>query len=161
MGQVDHKKAYQFQEIKSDRMLVSRDAHFMEDVFDSGRRIYIEAEVVLDDDGLTDGALTKKKKMRGVKKSKRKQATRSLQEAVEEEPQAKRPSRHQGLEEVSAVDQESHAFKAAFVMDSVGEMPTTSKSASGVVKWKESCSYEMESLCKNKICSLAPLPKGR
>uniref|UniRef100_A0AAV1TPS2 Reverse transcriptase Ty1/copia-type domain-containing protein n=1 Tax=Peronospora matthiolae TaxID=2874970 RepID=A0AAV1TPS2_9STRA len=43
-------KAYRFEEIKSGRVLVSRDAQFMEDVFDSGRRDYVQAEVILEDE---------------------------------------------------------------------------------------------------------------
>uniref|UniRef100_A0AAV1V177 Uncharacterized protein n=1 Tax=Peronospora matthiolae TaxID=2874970 RepID=A0AAV1V177_9STRA len=55
MGYADHQKANRFEEIKSCRVLVSRDAQFMEDVFDSGRRDYVQAEVVLEDEeGSTD-----------------------------------------------------------------------------------------------------------
>uniref|UniRef100_A0AAV1VF38 Reverse transcriptase Ty1/copia-type domain-containing protein n=1 Tax=Peronospora matthiolae TaxID=2874970 RepID=A0AAV1VF38_9STRA len=49
-------------------------------------------------------------------------------------------------------------------MDSVGELPTTFKSAmesSDAVKWKEACDSEMESLRKTKTWDLVPLPKGR
>ena len=60
--------------------------------------------------------------------------------------------------------QESHDFEAAYVMDSVGEMPTTFKSAmesSDAVNWKEACDSGMESLRKTKTWDLVPLPKGR
>ena len=38
IGYSEHDKVYQFQDIKSDRVLVSREAQFMEDVFDGGKR---------------------------------------------------------------------------------------------------------------------------
>ena len=50
IGYADHEKAYRFEEIKSGRVLVSRDAQFMEDVFDSGRRDYAQDEIVLEDE---------------------------------------------------------------------------------------------------------------
>uniref|UniRef100_A0AAV1U2T2 Reverse transcriptase Ty1/copia-type domain-containing protein n=1 Tax=Peronospora matthiolae TaxID=2874970 RepID=A0AAV1U2T2_9STRA len=37
LGYSDHEKAYRFEEISSSRILVSRDAQFMEDTFDSGK----------------------------------------------------------------------------------------------------------------------------
>ena len=37
LGYSDHDKAYQFKELSSSCILVSRDAHFMEDTFDSGK----------------------------------------------------------------------------------------------------------------------------
>lgn len=49
-------------------------------------------------------------------------------------------------------------------MDSVGEMPTTFKSAmesNDAAKWKEAGKLEMESLQKNKTWTLVPLPIGR
>uniref|UniRef100_A0AAV1TY97 Reverse transcriptase Ty1/copia-type domain-containing protein n=1 Tax=Peronospora matthiolae TaxID=2874970 RepID=A0AAV1TY97_9STRA len=53
--EASNEKAYRFEEIRSGRVLVSRDAQFMEDVFDSGRRDYVQAEVVLEDEeGTTD-----------------------------------------------------------------------------------------------------------
>ena len=50
IGYADHEKAYRFEEIKSGRVLVSRDAQLMEDVFDSGRRDYAQDEIVLEDE---------------------------------------------------------------------------------------------------------------
>jgi hypothetical protein len=38
LGYPEHEKAYRFEEIKSGHVLVSRDARFMEDVLDGGRR---------------------------------------------------------------------------------------------------------------------------
>uniref|UniRef100_A0AAV1V0P5 Uncharacterized protein n=1 Tax=Peronospora matthiolae TaxID=2874970 RepID=A0AAV1V0P5_9STRA len=90
---------------------------------------------------------TKKKEEENVRDkdvepgSKRYQRTRSLEEAVDI-PRAKRLSRDQGLVETSAVAQELHDFEAVYVMDSVGEMPTTFKTAMesiDAVKWKEAC----------------------
>ncbi|KAJ8542605.1 hypothetical protein ON010_g12207 [Phytophthora cinnamomi] len=51
--------AYRFEEIESGGVLVSRDAQFMEDVFDGGRRKYASKEVVIglpdeDDEDATD-----------------------------------------------------------------------------------------------------------
>lgn len=78
-----------------------------------------------------------------------------------EVPRSKRQSRYQSLEEMSATAQN---VEAAYVVDSVGEMPTTFKSAmesNDAAKWKEACESEMESLHKNKTWTLVPLPKGR
>uniref|UniRef100_H3HA27 Integrase catalytic domain-containing protein n=1 Tax=Phytophthora ramorum TaxID=164328 RepID=H3HA27_PHYRM len=49
LGYSEHEKAYRFEELESSRVLVSRDAQFMEDVFDSGRRDYHQREVVHED----------------------------------------------------------------------------------------------------------------
>lgn len=49
-------------------------------------------------------------------------------------------------------------------MDSVGEVPTTFKSAmesSNAAKWKEACDSEVDSLHKNTTWSFVPLPTGR
>ena len=62
---------------------------------------------------------------------------------------------------MSAIAQD---FDAAYIVDSVGEMPTTFKSAmesNDAAKWKEACNLEMESLQKNRTWTLVPLPKGR
>ena len=82
-------------------------------------------------------------------------------------PSAKRSAshrRHIGLDEMSAAAQESTSFEAAYVVDSVGEMPNTFNSAmesSNAVKWKEACDSEYESLRKNDTWDVVPLPKGR
>ncbi|KAH7488926.1 Retrovirus-related Pol polyprotein from transposon RE1 [Phytophthora ramorum] len=73
-------------------------------------------------------------------------------------------NRHQTLDEMSAAAQENQDFEAAYVVDSVGEMPTTFKSAmesSDAVKWKEACDSECDSLLKNDTWDVVPLPKGR
>ena len=92
MGYADHEKAYRFEEIKSGRVLVSRDAQFMEDVFDSGRRNYVQLEVVLEnEEGSTDedSSCSNKEEEENVQDqdvepgSKRHQRTRSLEEAAD------------------------------------------------------------------------------
>lgn len=47
LGYSEHEKAYRFEEVESGRVLVSRDAKFMEDTFDSGRRGLRYNEVVV------------------------------------------------------------------------------------------------------------------
>ncbi|GMF72324.1 unnamed protein product [Phytophthora fragariaefolia] len=44
----EHEKAYRFEEMKSGRVLVNRDAQFMEDVFDGGRRRLDQEEAVVE-----------------------------------------------------------------------------------------------------------------
>ena len=66
--------------------------------------------------------------------------------------------------DVSAVAHGENDFEAAYVVDSVGEMPTTFKSAtesSNEAKWKEACDSEINSLRKNETWQLVHLPKGR
>ena len=132
-------KAYRFEEIKSGRVLVSRDAQFMEDVFDGGRRSYDEEVIVdLQEEAETTDQETSSEDetIKGTAQrqdfepgSKRHQRAQSLEEAVEI-PQTKRQSRPQTLEEMSAVASgQEEDFEAAYVVDSVGEMPTTFKSA--------------------------------
>ncbi|KAJ8566600.1 hypothetical protein ON010_g6522 [Phytophthora cinnamomi] len=178
----EHEKAYRFEEIESGRVLVSRDAQFMEDVFDGGRRKYATKEVVIglpdeDDEDATDEETPSESDEDGSEDeaardedfepgSKRHARTQSLEEAVEV-PRAKRYAPQNGrstLDEMSAAAQESQDFEAAYVVDSVGEMPTTFKSAmesSDAAKWKEACDSEYDSLLKNKTWEVVPLPKGR
>ncbi|KAG6615789.1 gag-pol polyprotein [Phytophthora cinnamomi] len=182
LGYSEHEKAYRFEEIESGRVLVSRDAQFMEDVFDGGRRKYATKEVVIglpdeDDEDATDEETPSESDEEGSEDeaarnedfepgSKRHPRTQSLEEAVEV-PRAKRYAPHNGrstLDEMSAAAQESQDFEAAYVVDSVGEMPTTFKSAmesSDAAKWKEACDSEYDSLLKNKTWEVVPLPKGR
>jgi hypothetical protein len=52
----------------------------------------------------------------------------------------------------------------AYIVDSVGELPTSFKSAmesSEASKWKEACESELQSLHKNETWDLVPLPSGR
>ncbi|KAG6590589.1 Gag-Pol polyprotein [Phytophthora cinnamomi] len=182
LGYSEHEKAYRFEEIESGRVLVSRDAQFMEDVFDGGRRKYATKEVVIglpdeDDEDATDEETPSESDEDGSEDeaardedfepgSKRHPRTQSLEEAVEV-PRAKRYAPQNGrstLDEMSAAAQESQDFEAAYVVDSVGEMPTTFKSAmesSDAAKWKEACDSEYDSLLKNKTWEVVPLPKGR
>ena len=46
LGYSDHEKAYRFEELSSGRIVVSRDAQFMEDTFDSGKRGYAGSKPV-------------------------------------------------------------------------------------------------------------------
>uniref|UniRef100_H3H9M0 Uncharacterized protein n=1 Tax=Phytophthora ramorum TaxID=164328 RepID=H3H9M0_PHYRM len=181
LGYSEHEKAYRFEELESSRVLVSRDAQFMEDVFDSGRRDYHQREVVvIQDEETTDQDSSQSDENDNEEEeedeaardedfgpgNKRHPRTQSLEEATEV-PSAKRyasQSRHQTLDEMSAAAQESQDFEAAYVVDSVGEMPTTFKSAmesSDAVKWKEACDSECDSLLKNDTWDVVPLPKGR
>ena len=55
-------------------------------------------------------------------------------------------------------------MKAAYIVDSVGEMPTTFKWAmksSDSGKWKEACDSEFDSLQRNYTWEIVPLPKCR
>uniref|UniRef100_H3H842 Integrase catalytic domain-containing protein n=1 Tax=Phytophthora ramorum TaxID=164328 RepID=H3H842_PHYRM len=181
LGYSEHEKAYRFEELESSRVLVSRDAQFMEDVFDSGRRGYHQREVVViqdeeatvQDSSQSDEDDNEEEEEEEAARdedfgpgNKRHPRTQSLEEATEV-PSAKRyasQSRHQTLDEMSAAAQESQDFEAAYVVDSVGEMPTTFKSAmesSDAVKWKEACDSECDSLLKNDTWDVVPLPKGR
>ena len=172
LGYSEHEKAYRFEEVDSNRVLVSRDAKFMEDTFDGGRCDRRNNEVVVqDDDEATDQDSSQHDETDHEHEesaqedeiepgNKRHQRTQSLEKATEV-PRSKRHSRYQSLEEMSATAQD---FEAAYVVDSVGEMPTTFESAmesNDAAKWKEACSLEMDSLKKNKTWTLVPLPKGR
>jgi transposase InsO family protein len=57
LGYSDHEKAYRFEELSSSRTVVSRDAQFMEDTFDSGKHGQADSKAVefRDADGATDG----------------------------------------------------------------------------------------------------------
>ena len=48
IGYSDHEKAYRFEELDSGRVLVSRDAQFMEDAFDGGKRNDAPEEATID-----------------------------------------------------------------------------------------------------------------
>ncbi|KAF1325883.1 Integrase catalytic core protein, partial [Globisporangium splendens] len=56
LGYSDHEKAYRFEELSSGRIVVSRDAQFMEDTFDSGKRGQVGSKAVefRDEDEATD-----------------------------------------------------------------------------------------------------------
>lgn len=56
-----------------------------------------------------------------------------------------------------------HYVEAAYVVDSVGYLPMTFKSAMesiDAVKWKEACDSEMNYLRYNETCDLVPLSQG-
>ena len=127
LGYSEHEKAYRFEEVESNRVLVSRDAKFMEDTFDSGRCDRRNNEVVVQDDNeatdqdssqhdQTDHENEESAQDEEVETgSKRHQRTQSLEKATEV-PRPKRTNRYQSLEELSATAQD---FEAAYVVDSV------------------------------------------
>ena len=174
IGYSDHEKAYRFEEIRSGRVLVSRDAQFMENIFDSERLDYIPDEAILEDEQLTEEEYTHTNNPDTGREDttqdgfdaigeKRHQRTQSL-EALANPPEAKRPSRYLTMAEMSATAQDSPGVDTAYIVDSVGEMPTTFKSAmesSDAVRWKEACDSEIASLRQNATWELVPLPKGR
>ncbi|TMW61094.1 hypothetical protein Poli38472_014555 [Pythium oligandrum] len=57
LGYSDHEKAYRFEELSTGRIVVSRDAQFMEDTFDDGKREQVGGKTVefRDEDGELDG----------------------------------------------------------------------------------------------------------
>ena len=154
-------------------MLISRDAQFMENIFDSGRRDYVPDEAILDDEQLTEEEYThtNSSDMRREDTTqdgndaigeKRHQRTQSL-EALANPPEAKRPSRYLTMAEMSATAHDIPDVATAYIVDSVGEMPTTFQSAmesSDAVRWKEVCDSEIASLLQNATWELVPLPKG-
>ena len=186
LGYSEHEKAYRFEDIDNGRVITSRDARFMEDVFDHVKRsgtVAVQDEEVVEepssptdhtdqdtDDAAPDQDLMPDRTTYSQPQappdvdfepgSKRHQRNRSLEQAVEI-PRAKKQSLHRSLDEMSATAQE---FEAAYVVDSVGEMPTTYKSAmesSNAAKWKDACDSEVASLRKNKTWELVPLPQDR
>uniref|UniRef100_A0AAV1TT43 Reverse transcriptase Ty1/copia-type domain-containing protein n=1 Tax=Peronospora matthiolae TaxID=2874970 RepID=A0AAV1TT43_9STRA len=83
--------------------------------------------------------------------SKRHTQTPSLEQAVEI-PVPKRQSQRILLRNMSAVAQVEDDFETAYVVNSVGDIPTTFKSAmesNNAVKWKEARDSEIDSLRKN------------
>uniref|UniRef100_A0AAV1TII3 Reverse transcriptase Ty1/copia-type domain-containing protein n=1 Tax=Peronospora matthiolae TaxID=2874970 RepID=A0AAV1TII3_9STRA len=92
---------------------------------------------------------------------KRHTRTQSLEKATVIPSPKRRTYRGPSLEHVSAAAMD---FEAAYIVDSVGETPTTFKSAmesSDSGKWKEACDSEFDSLQRNDTWEIVPLPKGR
>uniref|UniRef100_A0AAV1TVM9 Reverse transcriptase Ty1/copia-type domain-containing protein n=1 Tax=Peronospora matthiolae TaxID=2874970 RepID=A0AAV1TVM9_9STRA len=92
---------------------------------------------------------------------KRHTRTQSLEKATVIPSPKRRTYRGPSLEHVSAAAMD---FEAAYIVDSVGETPTTFKSAmesSDSGKWKEACDLEFDSLQRNDTWEIVPLPKGR
>ena len=155
------------------RRSVSRDAQFMENIFDSGRRDYVPDETILDDEQLTEEEYTHTNSSDTGREDttqngndaigeKRHQRTQSL-EALANPPEAKRPSRYLTMAEMSATAHDIPDVETAYIVNSVGEMPTTFQSAmesSDAVRWKEACDSEIASLLQNATWELVPLPKG-
>ena len=68
------------------------------------------------------------------------------------------------MAEMAATAHDIPDVETAYIVDSVGEMPTTFQSAmesSDAVRWKEACDSEIASLLQNATWELVPLPKGR
>ena len=110
----------------------------MEDVFNDGKRDdaleeapidFQDAEEATDEDSPQEEEIAWDEDMNSD--NKRHQRTQSLEKAAQV-PRAKRSTNynwHQGLDEMSPTAQECPSFEAAYIVDSVGEMPTTFKSA--------------------------------
>lgn len=140
----------------------------MENVFDIGRRDYLQDEAVVEDEDFmgdedvpledysshdTSNMDSEEATMDGVNEpgGKRHQRTQLLG-TLANAPEAKRRSRYLTMAEMSATADTSHSVEAADVVDSVGNLPRTFKSAmesSDAVKWKEACDSEMNSLRDN------------
>ena len=156
---------YRFEEVESDHLLVSRDAKFMTDMYDGGRRNLLYNEVVVqDDDEATDQDCSQHNQADPENKesaqekevksdSKRHERFQSLEKATKVS-RPKLHSQYQSLEEMSATAQD---FEVACVVDSVEEMPITFKSAmesNDAAKWKEACSLERTCSTRlGRLCS--------
>ena len=114
-------------------------AQFMEIIFDSGRRDYVPDEAILEDEQLTEEEYTHTNNSDTGREDttqdgndaigeKRHQRTQSL-EAFANPPEAKRVSRYLTMDEMSATAHDSPDVETAYIVDSVGDMPTTFKSA--------------------------------
>uniref|UniRef100_A0AAV1V8S7 Reverse transcriptase Ty1/copia-type domain-containing protein n=1 Tax=Peronospora matthiolae TaxID=2874970 RepID=A0AAV1V8S7_9STRA len=147
----------------------------MEDVFDSGRRTERDAEDVFDsqEDESTGHECSSVPNQPDEEDAAQDQGTEpgrkrhtrnpSLEQAVKI-PVFKRQIQRILLRNMSAVAQVEEDFETAYVVDSVGDMLKTFKSAmesNNAVKWKEAYDSEIDSLRKNKTWQLVQLPKGR
>uniref|UniRef100_A0AAV1UEK1 Reverse transcriptase Ty1/copia-type domain-containing protein n=1 Tax=Peronospora matthiolae TaxID=2874970 RepID=A0AAV1UEK1_9STRA len=176
LGYAEHQKSYRFEEVSTGAIKISRDATFMEDKFDEGPRNYNDESSTVefddqDDDeekeeGKTDVDMNSSddddEDTRSSKSNiKRHTRTQSLEKAIVIPSPKRRTYRGPSLEHVSAAAMD---FEAAYIMDSVGEMPTTFKSAmesSDSGKWKEVCDSEFDSFQINDTWEIVPHPKGR
>ncbi|KAF1332517.1 reverse transcriptase, partial [Globisporangium splendens] len=125
LGYSDHEKTYRFEELSSNRIVVSRDAQFMEDTLDSGKHGQVGSKAVefRDADGATDGeddddrdnedrdedmneqpaepASTNERSQWQQRQPSRRQPQRPQQPNVEYPPGSKRHSRTHSLEALS------------------------------------------------------------
>uniref|UniRef100_A0AAV1TIY9 Reverse transcriptase Ty1/copia-type domain-containing protein n=1 Tax=Peronospora matthiolae TaxID=2874970 RepID=A0AAV1TIY9_9STRA len=148
----------------------------MEDKFDEGPRNYNDesSTVEFDDqdeneekeEGKTDFDMTSSddddEDTRSSKSNiERHTRTQSLEKGTVILSPKRRTYRSPSLEHVSAAATD---FEAAYIVDSVGVMPTTFKSAmesSDSGKWKEACDSAFDSLQRNDTWEIVPLPKVR
>uniref|UniRef100_A0AAV1VKE2 Polyprotein n=1 Tax=Peronospora matthiolae TaxID=2874970 RepID=A0AAV1VKE2_9STRA len=176
LGYAEHQKSYRFEEVSTGAIKISRDATFMEDKFDEGPRNYNDESSVVEfddhdedeekEEGKTDDDMDSSdddnEDTRSSKSNiKRHTRTQSLEKATVIPSPKRRTYRGPSLEHVSAAAMD---FEAAYIVDSVGETPTTFKSAmesSDSGKWKEACDSEFDSLQRNDTWEIVPLPKGR
>ena len=144
------------------KIKVSRDAQFEEDTFEDGVRDY-KGEMIIDDlqdqEGNEDENTDEDMDSRNgdvddetepmESNSKRLTRTQSLEEATKTPAPKRHTYRGSMLEHASAA---AIDLEDAYIVDSVGEVPTTFKSAiesSDADKWEEACNSEFEPLCKN------------
>ena len=208
LGYSEHEKAYRFEDLSSGRIIISRDAKFMEDTFTSGKYGQALDSVTEfqdgndvtdnqdDDEDMPDQSSEnmesceetqlpqeqqyERPNAKFVPGSNRFLRTQSL-ESLSRPPSSKRHGRvsftngtpprpsqrpEGSLKDMSALltSIKEEELNCAYVVDSVGEVPTSFKSAmefSDASKWKEACESEFESLIKNKTWELVSLPSSR
>ena len=180
----EHEKAYRFEDIGNGRVMTSRDARFMEEVFDHVKRrrtVAVQDRAVVDEpsfqcyqtDQDTDDAVPDQDFMADSTKHSHSNPHRSSTLSLEasginaighlnrrydsqiQETESSRP-----LHQTSAT---ASYFASAYAVDSVGEMPTSFMSAmqsTNAAQWKGTCDSEVASLHKNKTWELVPLPQG-
>ena len=174
LGYAEHEKSYRFEEVSTGKIKVSRDAQFKEDTFEDGVRDY-KGEMIIDDlqdqEGKEDENTDEDMDSRNgdvddetepmESNSKRQTRTQSLEEATTTPVPKRHTYRGSMLERASAA---AIDLEDAYIVDSVGEVPTTFKSAmesSDADKWEEACNSEFEPLCKNDTWELVSLPRDR
>uniref|UniRef100_A0AAV1TJZ5 Uncharacterized protein n=1 Tax=Peronospora matthiolae TaxID=2874970 RepID=A0AAV1TJZ5_9STRA len=166
LGYTEHQESFLFEEVSTGAIKMSRDATFMEDKFNEGPRNYNDesSTVEVDDqdkseekeEGKTDVDMYSSdgddEDTRSSKSNiKRHTRTQLLEKATVIPSPKRRTYRGPSLEHVSAAAMD---FEAAYIVDSVGETPTTFKSAmksSDSGKWKEACDSEFESSEKQHV----------
>jgi len=188
LGYSEHEKAYRFEDVASGRVFVSRDAKFMEDVFDDGQRhggaTTKQADIDIIDDNTDEDMEDENEEQEGESTAPQegslerisgiKRHTRS--QSLENVTETPRPKRTGGVSRTSGATpspkmtnrptslDDMSALHAAHVVYSVGELPTTFESAMGssdASKWREACDAECQSLKKNDTWDVVPLPAGR
>lgn len=145
LGYAEHQKSYRFEEVSTGAIKISRDATFMEDKFDESSRSYNDessavefedqeqdeekegSKTDVDMDSSNDDNEDNNEDNRSSKSNiKRHTRTQSLEKATVIPSPKRRTYRDSSLEHMSAAAMD---FEAAYIVDSVGEIPTTFKSA--------------------------------